>query len=61
MEVPFAKREPFWGRRENMSSPGAAMLKNVGLEAGLKFEKEVRQSFSVVAVTLRAVLGSEPG
>ena len=66
MEVPSAKRQPLLGkkekgRREYMLSPGAAMLKNVGLEAGLKFEKRARQSFSWVAVTLRAVLGSEPG
>src|SRR5215218_5636768 len=65
MEVPFARRMLLFGSEpgmmDNMSSPGAAMLKNVGLEAGLKFEKEARQSFSWVAVTLRAVLGSEPG
>ena len=39
MEVPLAKREPLLRSREKMFQPGAAMLKNVGLVAALKFEK----------------------
>ena len=44
-----------------MLNPGAAMLYWLGLAEGLKLEKNVRQSFSCVAMTRSATSGSAPG